>query len=510
MRKSYGLARALPLVVASTFLVSGCSSSSTAGTATSYAASFNKARPGFGQPDMAIVDNIYMSDGAKKSGAGMLANWEMGAAHHTVGQWDKSRDHFLKADAIARDLEGKALISGGDVAKTAGSLLTNDNSLEFKGDTYEKVMAHSLNAMNFLALDDLQGARVEIRKADEYQKAALERHAKAIAKAAEKDDRASTGKSKADAEEAKRNEDAVRGQKEVSGEYEKMTSFTSSVKNSFQDPFTYFLSGLVYELHGEKDDALIDYRKALELAPNSVPLKTSVLRVLTERGDQAEVDQMAAKFGPNVAAAAGTIGSTQGEVVVIYEVGFIPQKQQVKFPLPMPGGSIGFTAFPVYTDYNASPERLELTINSTSFSTEPVVDLHVLAVKALQEKWFGIASRELARVVAKELAQKGAELAAEKAAGSYGKMFAQIGGAIYKAATQNADLRSFYGLPQQVQAARIVVPAGVYRIPMRRVGLAGPPVETTLTVTVRAGKKTIVTIRSLSNSLSSFPLGTGA
>ena len=495
MRSSLRSSRVLLLILVPLMMVVGCSSSSTSGTMTSYSASFNKAKPGFGQPDVAQVKKVYDKDAALKTGAGMLANWELAAAHQTQGHWDKSKDHFLVADAIARDQESKAVVSAGDAAKTAGSILTNDNALEFKGETFEKVLSHSLNAVNFIAIGDLQGARVEIRKADEYQKLALAAHEKALAKAAAKDDAAASKEEKERAEAARKSEEAVRGQKEISGEFVKMNTFTANVKYSFQDPFTYFLSGIVYELNGEKDDALIDFKKALELAPNSLPVRTSVLRL---QGDGKSSE------------AAGEPSPTDGEVVVLYEVGFIPEKQQVKFPLPMPGGSVGFTAFPVYTDYTPSPERLELGINGSALRTEPVVDLHVLAVKALQDRWFGIASRELVRIVAKELAQKAAEVAAEKAGGSYGKLFAQIGGAVYKGLTQNADLRAFYGLPQQVQAARIVLPAGEYKVPLRRVGLTGPPVEESLNVSVRPGKKTIVTVRSLPNSLKAFSFGAGA
>ncbi len=509
MFRSSRLARVLPLVVAPLFVAVGCSSSSTSGTVKSYADSFNKAKPGFGRQDMAIVDNIYAKDGAQRNGAGMLANWEMGAAHHTTGQWDLSKEHFLKADDIAREIEGRAVISAGDVTKTAGSILTNDNALEFKGDAYEKVMAHSMNAVNFLGLGDLQGARVEIRKADEYQKAELEKHAKAIAKAADKDAQAGTDKEKKAAEDKQKREAAVRNQKEIAGEYQKMTVFTSKVKNSFQNPYTYFLSGLVYEMHGENEDALIDYRKALELAPDSSSVQTAVLHVLREHQHSPEAEAFASSCKPSVAAAAGEPGEGQGEVVVLYEVGFIPQKQQVKFPLPMPNGSVGFTAFPVYTDYTPSPERLDLSVAGTTITTDPVVDLHVLAVKALQEKWFGIAAREVVRIIAKEIIQKQAEDAAEKAGGSYGKLFAQVGGMVYKAVTQNADVRAFYGLPQQVQAARVVLPAGDYKVPVRRVGVAGPAVEETVNVTVRPGKKTLVTVRSLPNSFAVYTFGTG-
>ena len=154
--------------------------------------------------------------------------------------------------------------------------------------------------------------------------------------------------------------------------------------------------------------------------------------------------------------------------------------------------------------------QLQLLINGSTVTTDPVVDLHVLAVKALQEKWFGIASREVVRIIAKELMQKAAESAGEQAGGSTGKLLAQIGGMVYKATTQNADLRGFYGLPQQVQAARVVLAAGDYKVPIRRVNLVGPPAEDSVNVTVRPGKKTIITVRSLSNSLTVYSFGTGA
>jgi hypothetical protein len=252
------------LVVVGGLVAQGCATSSTSGTFKSYADSFNRARPSIGLNDMTAIDSIYAKDAAKRNGQGMLANWELGAACQAAGQWAESRDHFLTADAIARGLESRAVVSGSDVAKTAGSLLTNDNTLEFKGDAYEKVMAHTLNALNYIALGDLTGARVEVRKADEYQQLELEKHAKAVQEAEQKN-------SKADEDKA--------ATSELNAELGKMESFTLGVKTSFQNSFTYFLSALVYEMNGEADDALIDYKKALDLAPTCDPVREAVQRL---------------------------------------------------------------------------------------------------------------------------------------------------------------------------------------------------------------------------------------
>ncbi|MDA8117236.1 MAG: hypothetical protein M0000_07705 [Actinomycetota bacterium] len=464
----------LGLVSVVVFVAGGCATSSTSGAFKSYADSFNKARPSMGSNDMTVIDSIYAKDAARRDGQGMLANWELAAADEAVGRWAESRDHFLLADAIARDLESKAVVSGSDVAKTAGSLLTNDNTIEFKGDAYEKVMAHTLNALNYIALGDLTGARVEVRKADEYQQLELEKHAKALQAAEQKD-------SQADQQRP--------ATSELTEELGKMDSFTAGVKNSFQNSFTYFLSGLVYEMNGEADDALIDYRKALELTPECDPIRESVQRL-----SGAE---------PNVAAPA----ADQGEVVIIYEEGLVPEKQEVKFPVPLPWGSISYTAFPVYTDFTPTAERLEVSIAGRSVETEPLIDMHVLAVKALKEKWVGITAREIARVVAKETAQRETAKQAQKQGGVGAELVANLFGLIYKAASTRADLRAFYGLPDEVQVARVVMPVGQYDVRLRRVNAQAQALEKDVQLTVVAGNKTIVVVRGLQTTINSFSIG---
>ncbi len=51
------------------------------------------------------------------------------------------------------------------------------------------------------------------------------------------------------------------------------------MKHSFQNAATFYLSGVVWEMLGERNDAYIDYKKALEIFPDNLFLQADVMRL---------------------------------------------------------------------------------------------------------------------------------------------------------------------------------------------------------------------------------------
>jgi len=485
---------ALALLAAGAFgFLTGCASSATSGAFSSYVPSFERAAGAAAVGDIAGAEAVYAPDLPKENGAALLANWEMGSFFQTAGRWDDSRARLDRADRVARAIDGRAVVSMTEAAETAGALLTNDNVIEFKGDGYERVMSRTLNALNYLRAGDLDGARVEIRKADEYQQLELARHEADLAEA-RKDDAAWTSANQAESSP------------EMSRRLAGMDTYAASVKSSFLNPFTSFLSGIVYELLGEDDAAYVDYRRALELSPGALAVQSAAFSLALRTGDTGRLAEYRRALDPSVTKGGRRAGKGEGEVVVLFQTGLVPRKAEIKFPLPIPGASLAWVAFPCYVDLAPVLDSLEVSSGDALERTEPVAEIGALAVKALKEKWLPITVRQVARIAAKQVAQRQAEIQARKSGGNSAEAVASVLGILYSAISERADLRAWYSLPARIEAARLVLPAGKHEVRLSWLRGDGSRVPASVTVDVVAGRRALVSVRSFGGSLTAWSL----
>jgi len=177
-------------------------------------------------------------------------------------------------------------------------------------------------------------------------------------------------------------------------------------------------------------------------------------------------------------------GSPKGTLIVVFEDGLIPAKQQIKLPIPLLGLDTFTTiAFPFYdSDDFQSPVPLVISVNDRNLGrTELVCELQALAVKALKEQMLGIVTRQVIRATAKAVATK----AAYDSVGTG----AAIAAGILTWVTENADRRSWLTLPSNVQFARMQLDAGQLSLTMARGGMAPRAVVET---EIKDGKITIV------------------
>jgi len=298
-------------------------------------------------------------------------------------------------------------------------------------------------ALNFLAKKNLEGAGVEVRRANHEQEEALRRFASEI--------------------EAAQNDAAEKhfgstSQSVVSNSYAQMDEVAGKVKNSFQNAYTFYLSGCIYELLEQPNDAYIDYKKALEIYPENRVVQQDVIRLATTLNMAEDLVELQARFGTDHRA--GNPGAEDGELLVLFEDGLAPQKQEVKVALPIRDTGLVSIAFPIYKAQGTPQLPLRGSVDDLfPGSTETICDIRALAVKALQEKAPIIATRQLIRALAKGASSH----AAKKQFGDLGN----LGMNVLNYATEHADLRSWLTLPANAQILRVALPAGRHRIVAR-------------------------------------------
>jgi hypothetical protein len=408
----------------------------------------------------------------------ILYNLELGRAAQILDDPETSRHAFDAAMGKIGENDRRAVISASAIGATAAATLVNDNAIPYEGEGYERVMLHHFQAMNFLHDGDLEGAGVEVRRANAEQEEALKRFAGEI-------------------EEA-RNESGSRHlgidtTNDLDSRYAQLDEIAGAVKNSFQNAYTFFLSGYIYELLEQPGDAYIDYKKALEIYPGNRYLQKDVIRLAASLGMQEDLDQLKARFKTEPERVIDENDAGSGELLVLFEDGFVPAKSEIKIPLPVPRVGIVAIAFPFYSDRWNPPSSLELVANSQLLGrTEPLCDFRALAVKALKEKVPVIATRQIIRAAAKGATTR----KLEKDAGPLAGFFSMI----WNIVSENADLRSWLTLPATAQILRTTLPADLYRLQLRFDGKTSPiytdidiePDGKTILHVIRAGKQVYV------------------
>ena len=121
----------------------------------------------------------------KRSGTGDELMWlyEEGSAKFADSDYKGSIKAFEKAEKTIYDYEHRARISARDGLSETAAFLTTPNALPYKGNYYEKILLNAFKGLDYMALGDMSGARVELRRAYERQKEAERCYAEEIRKA---------------------------------------------------------------------------------------------------------------------------------------------------------------------------------------------------------------------------------------------------------------------------------------------------------------------------------------
>ncbi|WP_232787821.1 COG3014 family protein [Paraglaciecola sp. MB-3u-78] len=354
---------------------------------------------------------------------------EKARLHYLANDWTQSRKDFALVSEVLDEDAAKAKLRLSRGVANVASLVSSDNVIAYQVAPYEQTMLHSYQALNYLFLGQLEGALVEVRRANLVQENALRAHQQDL----------DTGDSNVDRQSLER-------------AYPSMSATIGDIKNGFQNAYTFYLSGLLYEAALQTNDAYIDYKRALEIYPNNHYLQQDVLRLATRLGMTDDLALFTAKYGayqaPKIA--------DSGELLVLLENGAINPKQEVSINLPIFSGvnqpRFFSFALPVYNGTLAKYPALTINLAGHTYASEQIVRLQSLASKQLQEQMPSLVTRQALRLVAKEklrstMSQQGGEI---------GNILA----ALYNVASEQADTRSWLTLPDEVQILRLSLAPG--------------------------------------------------
>ena len=462
------------------FSLSACTSVRFKDFFVGYAEQMKPVRLSLSQGDVGRANKAL---GGRNAVDDVLYQLEQGRLSYLANDWQSSQAAFA---AVYRQLEleaGKAKYQASKGLQQLGAVVGNDNVIAYQLPAYEQTMMHSYQAMNYLYQHDLEGALVEIRRANQVQEKALRQHRDELL-AAEK-------ALLSGGEDDEVNPDWHR----VNRAYAGMEAVIGEVKNGFQNAYTFYLSALLYEAAGQENDAYIDYKRALEISPDNTFLQQDVLRLASRLGMQDDLAVFEQKYGrwqqqsPTMQDQTKQ-GQGQGQVVVLYEQGLINEKKELALHLPVSthDNDLRFynLALPVYENSPGISRPMQLKHNNVSLESMELVRLQSLAAKQLQEQLPGLILRQLSRLIAKEKFRS----TLERKGDDVGNILANI----YNLVSEKADTRSWVTLPANSQLLKTELPAGKQRLELVVGGRT-----TSIELEVNANRTTLVNLTKIDN-----------
>jgi len=458
----------------SLFLVS-CSST-LGGFFSGYTEQMRKSRAAQLSGDFIHAENLVSSVNSSPSDFG-LNQLERGRLQFLATNWSASQTNFERAyeEVQAQDEAAKLQISLG--IKKAGAIVSNDNAIPYSIPRYEQSMLHSYQALNYVYQNNMEGALVEIRRANLVQERALKENSTALNDA-----------------QTDMNKQGLSSEA-LNAAYPSMNNIISDLKNGFQNAYTFYLSGLLWEAEGEPNSAYIDYKRALEIFPNNTYLQQDVQRLAVFLGMSDDVASLERRFGDYTK----TRASNTGQVVILFEQGVVNPKDEVKINLPISGttksgrggrsynsvGSVKFFSFalPVYRDHLTEKKSLVTSINGVTYQSEEIIQVQSLAAKNLQDQLPSLVTRQVLRLIAKEQIRQ--EMSKKND-------LANIITSVYNLASENADTRSWSSLPNNVQILKVELPVGEHQLQLSILGK-----QELVTVKINPNRITLINLKSI-------------
>lgn len=349
-------------------------------------------------------------------------------------QYEASTQLWLQADQQVQAWEQASLFNLKRVMGYIGASTISERLKPYEGQDYEKTWLSTRISLNHLALDDWGKARADIKRTHEREQVIADIRAAEIAKVRE---------------QAQQNGWDIDG-KTLDGypvEYINAPEVLE-IQNSYQNAFSHYLAGFLYEALNEPSLAAPGYRKAIELRPNTPLLETGL-------------KEMEARLSN-----ANNTSATQTDVLFIIETGNAPVRTsyETRFFIPTNDGTI-FTqlAFPVIIP-TPPPTPGMLKAGPYQLEIQPIVDLNAMARRALHDEMPGLVMRAALRAFSKGSLQAYANSDKSDSDGktNTAKAILDIAIFLYSVIPEFADDRVWRTLPGAVSIARGYLPPGDY------------------------------------------------
>ena len=411
----------------------------------------------------AVVEAGKMAGKNANNKDAVIWRLEQGAVLRANGQYADSNQAF---DTAQEKMDGYAQKAKVRLGQETGALLSNQANLAYEGRSYDGIMLNTYMALNYLALGEPDKARPELIRAYQRQQDAVQDNQKRIEKVQK---------------EAAENKDsaAIQRAQDDPALQAKIQTAAANLDNlkpyaAYVNPFTVYLDGLFFMADAADNSDLERARKSFERVTAFAPGNRYV------KQDLAMVDGLL-----NSRPLAPT-------TFVIFETGCAPVRDQVRIDIPIIVTRVSYigAAFPILRLQDNFIPDLTVVAGGTDMPTSLVSDMDSVIGLDFKNEMPIVITKTIAAAVVKGVAA----YAANEAVGQQNDvagLFMQIGTAVYQAAVNIADERTWTTLPKQFQVCQFPTP------PDRKIELETPGSGQTLPVTIGDGTINLIYVKSI-------------
>lgn len=283
-----------------------------------------------------ILDKLSSKDGDDR----LLYLMEYGSALQICKDFKKSNQIFLEADKLSEQIDYTR------VSRVLGATLLNEEMIQYKGDTFEKLFINISAALNYIELEQFDEAMVEVRRINE-----------------------------------------------------KYNKFLAEEKNSYElNSFAQYLSGLLWEVDQRYDDAFISYRASYKLDRSYRDVGLDMLTACWRAKRYQEFSELVAEFKPSDEELKFIKRKNVNEKIIIYLQGLGPKKA------PRPNHPI----FPHLVPSFNFTEKIKISFQNENQEMEtkvsqPIYSVEKAAIATLEADYGALTARRLGARVAKEV-----------------------------------------------------------------------------------------------------------
>ncbi|GEM74865.1 COG3014 family protein [Vibrio sagamiensis] len=371
-----------------------------------------------------------------ENGGEILSHFEQGRIAFLAENYPSSLKALEVSDQAIREQQDRATISLSETTNYIGSLAVNDNLNEYYPADYELGFLHLYLGLNYLQKNDLEGALVEMRRANQVQEAAK----------------------KAREDELKRAENEL-GEQGISANLGSVLAHypdAGKTLSAVQNGYLFYLSGLLYEAARDLNSAYVDYRRALAVMPENTQVIESTMLMAKKLGMKQDLILLEKRYGKTPK----PLMSSQGRVILIDEQGIVEALQGWRIDLPIHDSRDDWAVYSLALPYYSNAYQREapfgrVGLNGQELLSSTLVDVNAMAHKNLNERLIGIIIRQVTRLWTKDRIRK----EATQNSGVGNILFN-----VWNVFSEQPDTRSWQSLPAKVVSASSVVPSGLQRL----------------------------------------------
>jgi len=283
-----------------------------------------------------IIEDLSRNNGDDQ----LLYLMEYGSALQICNDYKKSNQIFLQADKLSEQVD---YISA---SRVAAATLLNEEMVQYKGDTFEKLFINVSAALNFIELSQFDEALVEVRRINE-----------------------------------------------------KYNKFSAEEKNSYElNSFAQYLSGLIWEMEYRYDDACISYKAAFKLDPVYRNVGLDMLTACFRAQRFQEYEQLAFEIKPSKEELKFIKRKNKNEKIIVYLQGLGPKKaprpEAPLYPYLVPSRNI---TKKLLISYQSEDESYSTQVSQSIYSVEKA------AIATQEADYTALGARRLGARVTKEI-----------------------------------------------------------------------------------------------------------